>query len=171
MAKNDLIMFVCSEGGHYSQMLALNSLFKKYNSVMVTDNARAEKSSRDLEGLKEIFIVGGISKTRKNIVSKKGNDSRWAYFKGYISTFKQSLSIMKTVRPRIIISTGSYIAVPFFIIGKLMGVKLVYIETRAKVYCKSLTGILIGGISDKIIVQWPEMLEVYKNSEYYGTLI
>ena len=49
---------------------------------------------------------------------------------------------------------------------------MVYIETRAKVYNKTITGKLIGWICDKIIVQWPEMVDVYKGkAEYYGTLV
>jgi len=171
MKNTKTVMFVCSEGGHYSQMLALRSLFPKYHSILLTDNERAKKESSDLTGIQDVFYVGGISSERKSNVNKKGNDSRWSYTKGYIKAFKQCYNILRTVKPKVIISTGSYIAVPVFIIGKMMGAKLVYIETRAKVYCKSLTGILIGGISDKVIVQWPEMKKVYKNAEYYGTLI
>ena len=39
-------------------------------------------------------------------------------------------------------------------------------------YSKTISGKLIGGISDKVIVQWPEMVDVYKGkAEYYGTLV
>jgi hypothetical protein len=57
-----------------------------------------------------------------------------------------------------------------FIWGKLFGSKLIYIESNARVYSKSHTGKIIEPICDKIIVQWPEMLQVYKNAEYWGTL-
>lgn len=171
MKKTNTVLFACSEGGHYSQMIALRELFPKYESVLMTDNPRAEKDSRLLLGINKVYVLGGISRSRKENVNKVHNDNRWAYVKGYLSTFKQSYSILKKTRPRVIISTGSYIAVPIFYIGKIMGAKLVYIETRAKVYSKSLTGILVGGISDKIIVQWPEMLNVYPKAEYHGTLI
>ena len=55
-------------------------------------------------------------------------------------------------RPKVIVSTGSNIAVPLFIIGKLYGSKIIFIETRAKVYTKSMTGILVRHMADQINV-------------------
>lgn len=53
-----------------------------------------------------------------------------------------------------------------------MGAKFVYIETRAKVYNKTISGKIVERFADKIIVQWPEMVEVYMGrAEYYGTLV
>lgn len=43
---NNIVMFACNEGGHFSQMMAMNELFGKYNSVLVTDNVRATKKCR-----------------------------------------------------------------------------------------------------------------------------
>lgn len=168
---NDVVMFACSEGGHFSQMMALKALFGKYPSVFVTDNVRADKSLPGLEVVNEVYHVNGIAESRKRNAGSKHNDSRWTYFTGYISLFRQCYRVMKEVRPKVIISTGSNVAVPLFYVGKLMGCKLIFIETRAHVYSKSMTGKLVGKISDKVIVQWPEMLQVYKNAEYYGTLV
>ena len=56
--------------------------------------------------------------------------------------------------------------------GKIHGAKTVFIETRARVYGKTITGKILTPIADKIIVQWPEMLKVYKGkAEYYGVLV
>jgi UDP-N-acetylglucosamine:LPS N-acetylglucosamine transferase len=88
----------------------------------------------------------------------------------YIVGFIQCLFVWASFKPHVIISTGSNIAVMMFIWGKLFGSKLIFIETRARVYSKSHTGRIVESLCDKIIVQWPEMLRVYKNSEYWGTL-
>jgi UDP-N-acetylglucosamine:LPS N-acetylglucosamine transferase len=74
-------------------------------------------------------------------------------------------------KPTVIISTGSNIAVPLFIIGKMKGCKLIFIETRAKVYSKSVTGKLIGRLANEMFVQWPEMLKLYPKAKYCGTLV
>lgn len=169
--QNNIVMFACSEGGHFSQMMALKTLFGKYQSVFVTDNVRADKTLSGLEVVNEVYHVNGIAESRKKNAGNKHNDSRWTYLTGYIALFKQCGRVVKEVRPKVIVSTGSNVAVPLFFVGKLMGCKLIFIETRAHVYSKSMTGKLVGGISDKIIVQWPEMLKVYKKAEYYGTLV
>ena len=57
------------------------------------------------------------------------------------------------------------------IVGRLLGSKLIFIESRARVYTKSSTGKLVGSFCDKVVVQWPEMLKVYKNAVYWGELI
>lgn len=168
---NNTVFFACSEGGHFAQMMALKELFGKYNSVLVTDNYRASKEMNALKDIKEIAIVGGTADSRKKNVGKKHNDSRWIYWKGYLKLFGQCRKVLKQYRPKVIVSTGSNVAVPLFWFGKLMGCKLVFIETRAHVYNKSLTGKLVSGISDVVIVQWPEMLNVYKKAEYHGVLV
>lgn len=40
---NNVVMFACNQGGHFSQMMALHDLFGKYNTVLVTDNVHASK--------------------------------------------------------------------------------------------------------------------------------
>ena len=68
--------------------------------------------------------------------------------------------------------TGSNIAVPLCFIAKFHGSHFVYIETRAKVYNKTISGKIVERFADKVIVQWPEMVDVYKgHAEYYGTLV
>ena len=47
--------------------------------------------------------------------------------------------IWNQIRPDYIISTGAAFALPMFIIGKLYGSKLIYIESRAKVYTPTKT--------------------------------
>lgn len=168
---NDIVLFTCNEGGHFSQMMALKELFNDYHSVLLTDNSRANKSLTGLEALDEVIVIDGTAITRKEKKGSKKSDSRWSYFWGYVSLFKECRNAVRAVRPRVIITTGSNIAVPTFIYGKLIGCKLVFIETRAHVYGKTMTGKLISRISDKVIVQWPEMLNVYPQASYFGTLV
>lgn len=168
---NDIVLFTCNEGGHFSQMMALRELFGYYPSVLLTDNSRASNKLSTLSDLQDVIIVQGTAKTRKEKVGSKHADSRWTYYKGYISLFRECFSALKKIRPKVIVTTGSNIAVPVFLAGKIMGAKLVFIETRARVYSKTLTGKLVARISDVVIVQWPEMLELYPNAYYFGTLV
>lgn len=86
--------------------------------------------------------------------------------------YRECFKIWKKYRPKVIVSTGSNIAIPLCLIGKLFGSKFVFIETQAKVYSKTATGQAIGNIADVVLVQWPEMLDVYRGkAKYFGTLV
>ena len=163
-------MFACNQGGHFSQMMALKELFGKYDSVLVTDNVRATKDMSALKYIDNIVVMKGESSRRKD-VKKEENANRWSFLYVYIQMLFESRKIWKQYRPKVIISTGSNIAVPLFLIGKLHGSKIIFIETRAKVYARSMTGILVRKLADRIFVQWPEMLKLYPEAIYCGTLV
>lgn len=167
---NNIVMFACNQGGHFSQMMALNELFGKYDSVLVTDNVRATKDMPALKYIDNIVVMKGESSRRKD-VKKEENANRWSFLDVYIQMLFESRKIWKQYRPKVIISTGSNIAVPLFLIGKLHGSKIIFIETRAKVYARSMTGILVRKLADRIFVQWPEMLKLYPEATYCGTLV
>lgn len=167
---NNVVMFACNQGGHFSQMMALNELFGKYDSVLVTDNVHASKEKTPaLKKISSIEYMLAIAEDRKK--QKENHSGRIYKTKSYIKSFFICQRIWKKYRPKVIISTGSNIAVPLFWVGKLYGSKLIFIETRAKVYARSLTGILVRRIADKIFVQWPEMKKLYPESHYCGTLV
>lgn len=170
---NNIVFFASNEGGHFSQLLALSPLFSEYETIIVTDNKRANKNFPLLKNVKSIeFALGDVNMRNKLKNSKKKKMTRWDYIPGYWTLFKECFQICEKYRPKVIVSTGSDIAVPLMLWGKLHGSKTVFIETRAKVYGKTLTGKLLTPIADKIIVQWPEMVEVYKGkAEYFGTLV
>lgn len=167
---NNIVMFACNQGGHFSQMMAMKELFEKFESVLVTDNVRANKEMPALMNISSIEIMKGESSKREKVkINDRG--SRISFWGVYISMFFASRKIWKKYRPKVIISTGSNIAVSLFLIGKLHGSKIIYIETRAKVYARSMTGILVRHLADQIFVQWPEMLKLYPEAKYCGTLV
>lgn len=166
-------MFASNEGGHFSQLMALKELFGKYETVILTDNKRANKDIPALKDVKAIEFAMAFADRREQLTKDKNRKlTHLSYLTTYIKLFRQCLSVWKKYRPKVIISTGSNIAVPLCFIAKLHGSRFVYIETRAKVYNKTISGIIVGRFADKVIVQWPEMLDIYKGrAEYYGTLV
>lgn len=79
-----------------------------------------------------------------------------------------AIKILRNERPDLIVSSGAAVAVPFFLVGKLLGAKLVYVEVFDRVDRPTLTGRMLNGISDLFIVQWPEMKSVYKHAVDLG---
>ena len=88
----------------------------------------------------------------------------------FVFTFNslKALKILLKEKPQVIISTGAHSCVPFFYIGKLLGIKLIYIESYAKVNSSSLTYKIIKSKADKVIVQHEEMKDVYEEAVYLG---
>lgn len=81
-----------------------------------------------------------------------------------------AMRILRKEHPDLVISSGAAVAVPFFLLGKIMGAKTVYIEVFDRVDKSTLTGRLVCRLTDLFIVQWPEMLDVYPGSINLGSI-
>ncbi len=82
----------------------------------------------------------------------------------------QSLIALLRARPRAIISTGPGPAVPASLLAKLLGIKVIYIETGSRVFALSTSGKILYRFADVFFVQWPELLSVYPKAIYAGRL-
>ena len=58
--------------------------------------------------------------------------------------------------------------VPLCLLCKLLGKKLVFIESYAKVNTPTLTGKLLYPFADRFYVQWEELLEFYPKAIFTG---
>ena len=81
-----------------------------------------------------------------------------------------AIKVLRKERPDLIISSGAAIAVPFFYIGKLLGAKTIYIEVFDRIDKSTLTGRLVGRVTDLFVVQWDEQTEVYPGSVNLGSI-
>lgn len=79
-----------------------------------------------------------------------------------------AVRVLRRERPDLIISSGAAVAVPFFLVGKLLGARTVYVEVFDRVDAPTLTGRLVRRITDLFVVQWPEMERVYPGSVNLG---
>ena len=67
----------------------------------------------------------------------------------------QALIVLLKERPDLVVSTGADVAVPIFILGKLMRARTIFVETAGSL-SPSLAGRLAYPFADLFIVQWPE---------------
>ena len=149
------VLFIASTGGHLSELLQLEPLFKKYNSYLIT-----EKTDSTI-GLKNKF-------NHVNYLVYGTKDHKFSYiFKFAYNSFKSLILYLK-IRPKVIVTTGTHTAVPMCYIGKLFRSKIIFIETFANNKTKTLSGKLVYPIADEFIVQWESMLELYPNAIYRG---
>ncbi len=73
-------------------------------------------------------------------------------------------------RPDVVITTGASVVVFFSIFTKLLGAKLIFLESMAKVEKPTLTARLLYPFADLFIVQWPNLLKFFPRAQFLGRL-
>ena len=73
-------------------------------------------------------------------------------------------------RPDVVITTGAGITVFFCVFAKLLGAKLIFIESMARVERPTLTARFLYPFSDLFIVQWPDLLKYFPRAKFLGRL-
>ena len=86
-----------------------------------------------------------------------------------INTYR-AIKILRKECPDLIISSGAAPAIPFFGIGKLMGAKTIYIEVFDRIDKPTISGKICYPVTDKFIVEWEEMKQVYKKAINLGCI-
>lgn len=150
------VMFIASTGGHLDELQQLSPLFEKYDAYIVTEKDKTTISLKNKYKDHIFYLVYG---SRTHPFSY--------FFKLFFNCFK-SLFIFLLVRPKVIVSTGAHSTGPMCCIGKLLGSKIIFIETFANSKTKSVTGKLVYLFADVFIVQWEEMLKLYPKAKYFG---
>jgi len=146
------ILLVCSPGGHLLQMRALQPAWGSYRATWVT-----------LPGADVGYLLEG-----EHVVLAHGPTNR-----SIGKLFRNIAVAWRTIRrerPEAILSTGAALAVPFFLIGKLFGIRLVYVESLTRTNSLSLSGRLIYPMADSFFVQWPNAAKRRK-AQYVGNIL
>ena len=78
--------------------------------------------------------------------------------------------ILRNERPDCVISTGAGIAVPFLLLGRVLGMKTVYIESFARKNNLSLTGKLVYRLVNHFFGQSEKLGLQYKKAVFRGTI-
>lgn len=150
------VLFISSTGGHLSEMMQLKSMFKKYDYHIITEKTKQNISLKDKYPGRVNYLIFG-SKSNMLLYPFK-----------LIANCFISLFLYLKVRPKFIITTGAHTAGPMCCIGKILGSKIIYIESFANIYTKTVTGRLIYKFADLFIVQWESMLKLYPKAKYGG---
>lgn len=148
-----IIMKVClvgSSGGHLTHLYLLKPYWENKSRFWVTfDKADAQSI---LEKEKMYTCYYPTNRNIKNLI------------KNTILAFK----ILKKEKPDVIISSGAAVAVPFFYLGKIFGIKTIYIEVFDRIDASTVTGKLVYPVTDLFIVQWEEMKRIYPKAKNLG---
>lgn len=143
------VLFIASTGGHLAEMMQLKPMFKNYDYYIITEKTKSNLSLKEKYKSRVSYLVYGTK------------DHKLSYpFKLLYNCFK-SLYLYLKVHPDYIITTGVHTAGPMCLLGKIFGSRVIYIETFANMVTKTITGRLLYPFSDRFIVQWSSMKELY----------
>ena len=90
--------------------------------------------------------------------------------KALVINTARAIRILRAEKPDLIVSSGAAAAVPFFYLGKLMGAKTVYIEVFDRIDKPTISGRMCYPVTDRFIVQWEEMKQVYPKAINLGSI-
>jgi beta-1,4-N-acetylglucosaminyltransferase len=147
------LLLVCSPGGHLQQMLALEPAWRGAERSWVT--LPAADVAYLLDGDVVTLAHGPTNRSVTNLIR-----NLWLAWR-----------VLRRNRPDAILSTGAALAVPFFAVGKLLGVRLVYVESVTRTETISLSGRLVYPLADRFFVQWPEAAGRLRRAEYAGGVL
>jgi hypothetical protein len=78
---------------------------------------------------------------------------------------------VRRLRPDIVVSTGAAVAVPFFVVARLLRIPTVYVEVFDRIDSPTLTGRICRPLATRFCVQWPEQQAHYPGSTVIGPLL
>ena len=88
-----------------------------------------------------------------------------------IKVLVRSIVAILHERPNVVISTGAAAGCIMCFLGKMLGAKVLWIDSITNVERPSLSGRMVRYIADLFLTQWPAVAEDYDNAEYAGAII
>jgi UDP-N-acetylglucosamine:LPS N-acetylglucosamine transferase len=146
------VLLVASNGGHLLQLLQLADLWPKERRHWVT-----------FEKIDAVSLLAGEKTTWAHHPTNRS-------IPNLIRNLGLALRMVRRRRVQAIVTTGAGVAVPFVILGRILGVNVVYIESMARSTSPSLTGRLIYPFADTFIIQWPGLRRFFKRAKSFGTV-
>lgn len=144
------ICFVSSSGGHWEQLQKFQPLIDKYDGFFVTEKTHFEANAR-------YFMIQTDLKDKLMVPKMIVNSIR-------------ILRVWFKERPDFVVTTGTMIAYPFYLLSVLFHKKFVYIETFGRADMPTTAGKMMEKHSDLFIVQWKTQVKHYKKAIYGGCL-
>ena len=148
MNKTVTICMISSSGGHYEQLCALKALNQKYRLFWVSEKTPYQSEADYFLNQTDLKDPGMVFKMAANCIC--------------------TLLFWIKEKPKVVITTGTLVAIPACFLAKLTGKKVIYIESFARVKDCNRSGKLIYKIADLFIYQWEDLGVYYPNGVYGG---
>ena len=88
--------------------------------------------------------------------------------KNFVRNLFLAVRVVREHRPAAVVSTGAGVAVPFCYVGRVLGCRIVFVESFSRITEPSLTARLVHPVAHRFFVQWPELQSRFRKAEYQG---
>jgi beta-1,4-N-acetylglucosaminyltransferase len=147
------VLLACSPGGHLAQLYQLRRWWDRHERTWVTSGHPQAVSL-----LRGERVIPAFAPTTRNLPNAIRN--LWL-----------AIRVIRAERPDVVISDGAGVAVPFFVVARLLGVRTVYLEVYDRISRPTLTGRLCYPLSGLFLLQWPEQAVSYPRGKVIGCLL
>jgi UDP-N-acetylglucosamine transferase subunit ALG13 len=147
------VLVVCSSGGHLFDAVAIASAWRERTRAWVSFD---KADVRLLLAGERLYVAHGP--TNRNIPNLLRN--LWLAWR-----------VVAETRPRVVVTTGAGVAVPFAWVARLRGAKVVYVECAGRVDRPSLSANLIAPVASHLFAQWPELALSWRRARYAGNVL
>jgi len=144
------ILAIASVGGHWVELLRLGPLFRQHHVTFISNKSNL---AHTVEGNK--FHV--IPDANRNDILK--------LFKCFASILRH----LVIQRPCVIITTGAAPGLIAIFIGRILGIKTIWIDSIANVDQLSLSGSIATKIANKVYTQWEHLAT--RKVEFSGSIL
>jgi len=146
------LLLVCSTGGHLLQLVALREAWLPFSRTWVTLDKSDARSL--LQDERVVFARGPTNRSIKNLL------------RNLIIAWR----VVRETRPKVVLTTGAGVAVPFAWVARLRGASVVYVESLARIDGPSLSYRLIAPVAARRYVQWPELADSVHGARFVGNV-
>ena len=147
------VLLVGSSGGHLAQLVSLESWWRDRDRHWVMFPTA---DAQDL--LADEQVTWAHHPTTRNLPN-------------LVRNLLLAVRLVPRLRPDLVVSTGAGVAVPFFVVAKLLRIKTAYIEVFDRMDSLTLTARLCRPFTDLLCAQWEEQRRFMPDSEVIGRLL
>lgn len=146
------VLLVCNSGGHLAQLLALRDAWEPFDRLWVVPDTSDARSLLAGERVAHAFHP-----TTRNLPN-------------LVRNLRLAVRILRRERPRVLLTTGAGVAVPFAWLARLAGARVVWVESFTRIDAPSLSCRLAAPVADRVYVQWPELAARVRRGRYVGSV-
>jgi UDP-N-acetylglucosamine:LPS N-acetylglucosamine transferase len=147
------ICLAASAGGHLTQLRKVVGGWDGHSTFWITT---ADVVGGVRAGMGRVYVVGECNREHPLRV---------------LGVLARCIGILVRERPDVVISTGAAPGCLACFLGRLLGAKVVWLDSITNVDCLSLSGRLIRPFADLFLVQWPDLARRYRGTECVGAVM
>ena len=149
------IALAASAGGHMNELLKTEEAWRGREFFFVTTTDVVATKLKNAYGSR-VYAVG---------------ESNREHPLRALSVLAACARVVLRERPDVVLSTGAAHGCIICYLAKLLGARIIWIDSIANVERPSLSGRMVRWIADAFVVQWPDIAASWRGAEYHGELI